>query len=1102
MKLTKIQHFGGIVLLLSLAGAQALFGQTSSSTISGTVSDTSGAAVVGAAVAVKNIDTGVTANLTTDAEGRYRAPEIVLGNYEVRATHPGFETVVRSGISTAVGEEAIVDISLPVGQASQVVTVDSVVTQVDTSTSALSVTFDQQQMSDLPMGTARNFVDLINLAPGVAAIQNGNGGVAYGQQANYTVSGSRPTGLGFLIDSTNFTTFNGKSAGSGATGFSPGIEALSQFQVLTNTYSAQFGGNGIVVNAASKSGTNSMHGSAYIFVGNSFFSARGEFDTVVNPGQTAAHVPPSHTGVLGGSVGGPIKKNKLFYFVNYEATRQGGETTQQNTNVPDANAHAGYLPCAVANGTATAPTKGGGKGGTTTGTATYPCDNNTGLAYVGFAPAIQPLMNLLPTAQTSVSLGQGIQTQLNPTGAHDNYTLGRVDYTISDRDTIFMRMVHENAYRLITQGVGVYTEKDATSNWYATVEERHTISPSMINLARISLLRPQEIAVENTPSIPALHLIPGSIADASVIVPSGNRILGPNQNTPFNLTQDGFQLMDDVIWSRGAHNVKFGVGTTYTKDYTFEVSGAPGGQLTFNSILTFMQGLPAQLQAPLPGQSYNNRDMSERTLTPYIHDEWKFSRRLTLNIGLRYEWAANPSEYRNNFWNFPQPLTNTTWVNIPKAFANNPTNKNFAPRFGFAYDPFNDHKTSVRGGFGIFYDVMTGHIILPAYWGAYPYAQGTVTSPPWPNPYSSFQGATSVSAPSLGAGVLYGNGKTSTPYAMQYNLNIQREVYKGAILQVAYVGSRGVHLLQTIETNPPQIINGVFGTLNTTNGTTTPNPRINPNLGSLAMRAPIGSSHYNALQVNLTRRFASHFSANVSYAYSKSIDYGSAFSQDSSVSSNTLTLDPYNTKIDRGLSTFDRTHVLRTNIVYELPFSQNQFVKGWRLTGIYSQSTGAPTTITTGFERTGLGGNSGGANRPDLAPGCSPNPIIGTIQEWFDISCFTLQAVGTIGNLGRTTVIGPPAKTMNFGILKDTRIPKISEFFDLQFRAEATNLFNHPNLDLHGNGGTNATMLFQNGGTVLPNGTITAPTLNPIAGQILSQFGSGRTLTFALKVIF
>jgi len=1085
---TRIQHCFPVAALLIALAVQSLFAQTSSSTISGTVTDSSGAAVVGAKVAVKNLDTGVTANLTSNAAGLYRASEVVLGNYEVRVEHPGFETVVRSGIKTVVGEESVADVTLPVGQASSVVTVDTEVTQVDTSTAALSVIFDQQEISDLPMGTARNFVDIINFAPGVAAIPGGNGGNVYGYQANYTVSGSRPTGLGFLIDSTNLTTFTGKSAGSGGTGTSAGVEALSQFQVLTNTYSAQFGGNGIVVNAASKSGTNAYHGSAYSFFGNSALNARQISDLTVLPGQKVGHVAPSHTFVAGASLGGPIKKNKLFFFVNFEALRSQAEASTINQNLPDNNAHQGYVPCSLPG---VSPT--------------YACNNTTNLAYVGFAPQIQPIMNLLPLVQTQSfqpngqPTGLGTEIQLNPTANYDNYTLGRLDYTISDRDTIFLRMVNEQAHRMSTAGPGVYFENDATANFYATLEERHTISPSMINLARISFLRPQEKGSQNNPNYPALQVVPGSAVSGQFQIAGGPRgELGPNQGVPFSQTQDGFQGMNDVIWTHGSHSFKFGVAYTYTLDFTSQPT-AIGGGVTFQTLLTFLQGLPSQIQAVVPGLGYPNRDMAEKLVTPYIHDEWKVSRRLTLNIGLRYEWMNNPSERRNNFYTFPSPTTNSTWVNVPNAFANNPTNKNFAPRFGYAFDPFNDHKTSIRGGFGIFYDEMTGHIVLPSYYSNYPNVTATVSNPPWPNPYQVFQNPVNIPPPSIASGLLYGSGKISTPYAMQYNTNIQRDIYKGTIMTVAYVGSRGVHLLEALNQNPSQNINGAFGTL-AANGNTTPNPLLNPKLGQLTMRATVGSSNYNALQVGVTRRFANHLSSQISYAYSKSLDYGSAFSMDTAIGNNLSVEDPYNTRLDYGRSTFDRTHVFRTNTVYELPFTKNQFVKGWKLTAVYQFNTGAPNTVYAGFARSGLAANSGGADRPNAVVGCQVYPAVQTSAQWFNPACYSLQAVGTFGNLGRTSVVGPSFQNVSLGILKDTRISKISELFDLQFRAEVANLANHPNLQINSAGATNGTQIFQNGGTAASNFT---PTLNPIAGSLgANQIGPARSITLALKVIF
>jgi Carboxypeptidase regulatory-like domain len=1060
-----------LAILLLVLGIQG-FAQNSTSTISGTVADTSGAVVAGAKVDVKNIGTGVVVSLTSDAEGRYSASNLLIGDYEVEVSRAGFQTVLRKGIFTTVGAEAIVDVALPIGQASVVVTVDAQVSQVDTSTSAIGFTVDTNQMDDLPLGTTRNFVDLMNLAPGVAGIMDaGGGGVFYGGQTSYTVSGSRPTGLGFLIDSTSMATFQGKSAGSGATGASLGIESLSQYQVLLNTYSAQYGGNGVVVNAVSKSGTNSFHGSAYGFLANSALFARSFFDYYVAPGATTAEVPKSRTLNVGGSIGGPIKKDKMFFFVNYEALRQGGAAGNIVTNVPDINAHNGYLPCKIA--------------------PTYQCNSATGLAFVGFAPGIAPLMALFPVGATDPS-GAGNWATASPTVNHDNYTLGRLDYTVSAKDTIFLRTVTDLAYRRTPSQIPLYQQLLSTANYYATVEERHILSATMVNLARVSFLRPQETGSSDTANIPALHLIPSAPVDAVLNV--NQTKIGINGAIPYNVTQDAYQAMDDVIWTHGSHNVKFGVGATYTQDFTINSSNN-GGQLQFNTVLTFMQGLPSKWASFAPGLSYGNRDVLESMITPYVHDEWKITRKLTLNIGLRYEWARNPTERRNNLYNVVGLMTATAFTPTPTVFSNNPTDKNWAPRFGFAYDPFADHKTSIRGGFGVFYDVMTGHIFLPAYWNTYPFVTTQINNPTFP----ALTGPTGAALPIQQSGILWGQGYRSTPRAMQYNLNIQRDLYKGMILQVAYVGSRGVHLIGSSNYNPPQMINGAFGTL-AANGNTTPNTAINPGFGNIVLRDTWGNSHYNALQVSLNRRLASHFSSQISYSYSKSLDYGSNFSQADAVGSNRDAMDPYNFNLDRGRSSFDRTHVLKINGVYELPLGKNMFAKGWKLTGIWSQQTGAPFNIYTGFNRSGIGGNSNGTDRPILAPGYSPDPILGTIQHWYDPNAFLLQPVGTLGNLGRMTTVGPAFRNLAFAFLKEATIPKISEQFKLQFRAEIANALNHANFALPN------PYVFANG-SVNPDGTVGQRNLN--AGAITSTVGgsssvpgTGRQITFALKATF
>jgi hypothetical protein len=1034
-------------LLIGVLQPQALKAQGTTASISGTVMDASGAAVPDAAVQAKNLASGATQSANSDSQGRFRLVDLGIGDYEVQASKAGFQTLVRSGITLTVGSQIVVDLPLTVGQAQQTVTVEGQASQVETQSTAVGALVEQTQMRELPLN-GRNFGQLITLAPGVQSVAAGNS--FYGKTDNYSISGSRPEGTAFLLDNTNIAGFWNHGTGSGALGSQLGVDAISEFQTLTNTYSAQFGGNGAVINAVTKSGTNAFHGSAYEFLRNSDLDARNFFDPRT--------IPSFRRNQFGGTVGGPIKKDKAFFFVNYEGLRQNlGET--RVSFVPDANAHQGLLPI--------------GPGGS--------------LVNVGVAPNVAATLALYPIPGNSIGGGIGTATSVASQVGNENYFLGRFDYSFSEKDSLFARYVRDTA-NLVEPFSGanipLWPEKDITANHYATIEERHIFSPTVINLARVSFVRPEDSAATSG-STPALQYFPGRINGTIQFTGGGVDSIGANQLLPFGLPENKFTIGDDILWTRGAHSLKFGVSGERDYSNTY----APflwGGQWTFSSLQAFLQGQAGVVVSALPGQDDGYKDFRTNFFTPYIQDDWKVNARLVVNMGLRYEFETNPYEVRHGMTAFINPPFGG-FQPVTHAFQTNPSTKNFNPRIGLAYDPFADHKTSIRAGFGLFHDLVLPRLFDPGYWLNPPFALGVQLQPNYPTPFAGNGLLPPQASQYEGTDYYFG----TTPYMIQYNFNIQRDLGRGFLLTAGYVGSQGVHLVQSRDRNPELIASGtptnpVFDVVEANGSVQIPqNGRENSTgaVGSLSEKSPAGHSHYNSLQASLNRRFSSGFQLQASYTYSKSIDNGSVtYGLEGPQQDMT---NPYNAGYDVGPSLFSRKQSFNTSFVYALPFHGNQLVNGWRISGIFTAVTGQPLDILDG---PGMSGSSG--DRPNLVAGASNNPVTGNPNQWLNPASFSLEPLGTLGNLGRDTAIGPGLWNLDTALLKETRVTKISESFSVQFRAEFFNIFNHANF-----APPPSLSVFN----LNPNGTA-AP--NPAFGQITSTANNSRQIQFGLKVIF
>ena len=1039
MGLWRTLFVAAIVVVLLLGSAPLVRAQAVRGTIQGTITDTTGATLPGVTVEARNVGTGVVQTAVTNEGGRFTAPDLPLGEYQVQASLAGFQTVIRRGITLRVGSQVVVDFQLAIGALEEAITVTGAAPTIDTVSSAVGAVIEQKQIADLPLN-GRNFAQLISLAPGANEIPFGQAGGSafFGRQSNFTVSGARPEGQAFLLDNTNIQGFWNRGPGSGVFGTTLGVEALAEFQTLTNTYSAQFGGNGSVVNAVTKSGTNQIHGSAFEFYRNSKMDARNFFDVLGKQ--------PFERHQFGGSLGGPLRQNRAFYFVTYEGIQQDRTETRIAT-VPDANARQGLVPI----------------GGV--------------LTNVGVHPAVRAILDLYPMPTTPLGGGVGQVAQVASSPGHENYYLGRLDYTMTQNASLFARYVLDTAevFDAFAGGnVPLWGADQSTNNQYFTAEQRQIVSPTVINQGRFGFVRTRERA-RTTGFVEALNHFPGENRQNTVVNPgSGITPVGAQTTLPVDLEQDRYTFADDVYWNRGNHSLKFG-GSVDVIRTLMDAPFLAAGTWTFPSLAAFLQNQPTQFIGALQNRDDARRTLNEMGFVAYIHDEWRVASGLTLNLGVRYNPMLTP-EIVGGFQlvNPPQGI----FEPVEKAFGQNPTLGNIAPRLGFAYDPFGDQRTSVRGGFGVFHNPIGPRIILPSYVNNPPYGFALDLFPTtFPRPYAG----STVPATNVSNGVDYRIDET--PYMMQWNINVQRELLDNTSVTVGYVGSRGENLLRQVDLNPvtPRTVNGmdVFGVPRGATPGIVSNPRPNPLHAGLTYNQANGWSEYHSLQASLNRRFQDGVQGQVSYTLSKCTDTSSgSFGGEGG----TVATNPYNPDADEGPCFFDRTHNLRASGIWALPFSGNVLAEGWELSTIVSYVSGRPFSPTIGFDQSGL---QTGNQRPNLAPGRDIEDVVTkNINRGFDPTAFVLPAPGTLGSVGRNSLRGPDYMNVDLSLIKNVRLDRAN----LQFRVEAFNLLNRVNFNL-----PNANIFQQT-----PNG---GGTYAATAGRITSA-GSARQMQVAAKVTF
>jgi hypothetical protein len=1064
--LLKMRGAFGVVLVMVLGVSMLtpVHAQVAGGTMLGTVKDPSGAVVTGAQVTIMNIATGVSRVVPTDGNGSYSAANLLPGAYSITVSAPGFAVEEQSGIDVTVGSQMLINVKLRPGTTREKIEVQSVTPGVQLTTSALSDQVGSKTVTDLPLN-GRDWTQLATLSPGVTsleAIQPATGGSASGGRGNrgfgtqLTISGSRPQQSSYRVDGINVNDWLNGGPGS-VLGATAGVDSVEEFSVLTSNYSAEYGRtSGGVINAITHSGTNQWHGTAYEFLRNSALDASNFFD------QTK---PPFRRNQFGGSIGGPIRKDRTFFFTNYEGIRQSLGITNVDV-VPSAAARAGTLH-----------------------------NPDGSVNQITVDPLVAPFLGLWPVPNAGL-LGNGdVGTYEFAAQAvtNGNFVTARIDQTITSADSIFGTYQYDKGLTTLPDALGNIQVGQKRGRQFLAIEERHIFSPQLINSFRVGVNRVTadggyaNAVLNPIADSPALQAVPGYTAP-QISVSGITTFQGGLKN--YGFTKAGYtsyQGYDDAFLAKGNHILKFGFA--FERMFTSVIQdNTDGGQYSFGSLLNFLTNVPDTLEAGLLAE-HSPRDYRQNILGLYLQDDYRWKPNFTLNLGLRYEMSSVPTEAHGKLSNM-RSLTATA-PHLGNPFFQNPTLRNFEPRVGFAWDPFRNEKTAIRGGFGIF-DVLplVYQYGLTAFSSAPFTQQGRATAlPPGSFPTAAFSLVQALSL--LREGYIQYDPKRN--YLMEWNLNIQHEIAPNLTAMIAYVGSRGKHMLFRADD-----ANMVLPTL-TPAGYLWPSPAgsgtvINPNYGRIDYTDWRSSSYYDSLQAQIRKEMTHGFQFQGSFTWSKSIDTGSMGDVGDPFNNSISNLFFFDRRLSRSLSDFDIPYNAILNALWNVPTS-NSFhgpaafaLNGWQLGAIFNVHAGVPFTPLDGGDPLGTNDNSPYAYPNRLTgPGCG-SAVTGNPFQYINLNCFSApNPLTLLGNARRNSLRGPRLTDLDFSLFKNNYIRSISETFNIQFRAELFNIFNHPNflppLD-------NNTLFDQSGAPISG------------AGLIDGTSTTSRQVQFGLKVIF
>jgi hypothetical protein len=1055
-----------IFFFFCLLGTSLLLAQTPTATVTGIVKDQSGGIVATAKITIKNTGTNITREVMTNKDGEYTVPLLQIGSYEVSVESAGFRKQVKTGLTLQVGETARLDFAMELGQVSDTVQVTAEAPTTQTETASLGTVVDNRHVVDIPVN-GRQFYSLATLVPGVTPpVQNST----LSFRGGFNVAGASEVANNFTLNG-----FNNNNQDVSAPNFRPSLDVIAEFKVLTGVYPAEFGyGSGGQVQVTTKSGTNEFHGVAYEYIRNAAVDARNFF---LSP---SSATPPFKRNQFGATIGGPIVKNKTFFFAGYEGFRLRQDINSLTT-VP--------VP-AFLNG------------------------NFSSLKTTIYQPGTKTPFpgNIIPANQIDPAGKALLSYYPNPTsptvaGAapSNNYLFSeirkermdegslRIDQTFSEKDTLRMtaNFFDDPAFEpsntlcgaRLLPGFGCYSNQK--SQLYG-ITETHVFSPVLVNEARVgyTLLNQPRIMEDDGIQFVQAYNIPafaggrdnGGIPAATI---TSYSTLGNATNLPQNRWDSTYLLGDSVVWSHAKHTFKFGVDASQFRSSQYYVQYGVGS-FTFTSGATtyptsgyaladVLLGRPATTQRvpTYPNKWYQ----STTTIGLFAQDDYKVTSKFTVNYGLRWELYTPTTEKYNQESSF-SPLTGGMIQAGQNGIGSNlwnPRYRNFAPRLGLSWQPFGDGKTVIHAGAGIFYNAPTsGNGILAIFY-----------NPPIRTPQTF---TSTLASPLVGLANSFpaaNAGTSSSPFGIaqnfamptidEWSFNIERELIPSWVLDVTYFGSKGSHLPINRNINQPRP-SGVAGvTL----------PRPYAGFANISFAESVGNSVYNSLQVKLQKRYSAGLSLLTTFTYGRSIDDGNGIAT-STTASSTTPQDALNLAGERGRSDFDIKYRFVFSPVYELPFGKGKpfvnqgfwsyVVGGWQVSALFSAQTGGPLTP---YYSGNVSGTLNTKDRPNLVG--DPNSGPKTPQQWFNVAAFASPGSGNFGNAGRNIINGPGMVNLDASVVRNFRF---KERFGIQFRAQAYNALNHVNFNY-------------------PSATIDSASVGTISSAL-----DPRTLEAALRLVF